>query len=272
MSGSDSTTPEYATILLDVDGPVATLTLNRPHRRNALTIEMDEELEDALARIAADRALRAVIITGAGTGFCSGADLDGSVANEVDKASPVYAQRRLRRSSKLVEVIIGLPKPVIAAVNGAAVGAGCNLALACDLVLAADTARFGQMQFKRGLGIEMGASWTLPRLIGLHKAKEFAFWPELIDARRAAELGVVNRIHPADKLLKEARALAAKISENAPIGLGLAKAALNKSHSMSLAEALDNEAQGQGFLWATADAKEGINAFIEKRPPNFTGS
>jgi 2-(1,2-epoxy-1,2-dihydrophenyl)acetyl-CoA isomerase len=227
---------------------------------------MDEELEDALARIVGDNGLRAVIITGAGTGFCSGADLDTTVASEVDKASPAYAQRRLRRSSKLVEVIIGLPKPVIAAVNGAAVGAGCNLALA------ADTARFGQMQFTRGLGIEMGASWTLPRLIGLHKAKEFAFWPELIDAQRAAELGIVNRIYPAEALMDEARALAAKISENAPIALGLAKSALNKSASMSLSEALDNEAQGQGFLWATADAKEGIAAFMEKRPPKFTGS
>jgi 2-(1,2-epoxy-1,2-dihydrophenyl)acetyl-CoA isomerase len=263
---------DYATILLDIDGPVATLTLNRPHRRNALTIQMDEELEDALARITRDNALRAVIITGAGSGFCSGADLDTTVASEVDKASPAYAQRRLRRSSKLVEVIIGLPKPVIAAVNGAAVGAGCNLALACDLVLAADTARFGQMQFTRGLGIEMGASWTLPRLIGLHKAKEFAFWPELIDAQRAEELGIVNRIYPADTLLAEARALAAKISQNAPIALGLAKSALNKSASMSLSEALDNEAQGQGFLWATADAKEGITAFMEKRPPKFTGT
>jgi 2-(1,2-epoxy-1,2-dihydrophenyl)acetyl-CoA isomerase len=160
---------------------------------------------------------------------------------------------------------------VIAAVNGAAVGAGCNLALVCDLIIAADTARFGQMYLQRGLGIDWGGSWTLPRLVGLHRAKEFVFSPRLLDAPRVAGMGLVNRVVPADQLMAEARELAHDIATNAPVALELTKRALNRSADLSLGEALDQEAFDQGFLFSTGDALEGIRAFVEKRRPEFRG-
>lgn len=259
----------YQTIIVEKDDTVVTVTLNRPERRNGITEQMDVELEAAFAEIVDDDGLRAIIVTGAGTAFCSGGDLDQKVGVATETADPLFVKRRLSRSTRLVEVIMCVPKPVIAAVNGAAVGAGCNLALACDIILASETARFGQLYLLRGLGIDWGGSWTLPRMIGLHRAKEFAFSPDLIDAHQAAELGLVNRVVPADRLLDEAKALAARYAANAPLALASTKEALNRSFGVSLPEALAGEAQSSALLWTTHDGREGIRAFIERRPPDW---
>jgi enoyl-CoA hydratase/carnithine racemase len=256
-------------LLIERDGPVATITLNRPKLRNSMTNDMKLRIEELFAEWDSDAEVRAVILTGAGTAFCSGGDL--SAVNLDSPETPLQAQRRLRRSSHLAEVIAESRLPVIAAVNGAAVGAGCNLALICDLILASDKARFGQMYLQRGLGMDWGGSWSLPRLIGLHRAKEFVFSPELVDAERAAAMGLVNRVTPAEQLMDEARNLAHSIATNAPVALNLAKKALNRSEHMTLADALDREAYDQGFLFSTSDSMEGIKAFMEKRPPRFRG-
>lgn len=262
-------TMTFEAILVKADGPVTTITLNQLEpRRNSLSELMVTELKAAFAAIAADASCRVVILTGSGRVFSSGGDL--ARADAVD-ATPLYISRKVRQGTGLVEVITGLAQPVIAAVNGAAVGAGCNLALACDLIVASETARFGQLYLQRGMGLDWGGSWLLPRLVGLHRAKEFAFWPELISVARAAEMGLVNRVVPADDLADVAFEMASMIARNAPVPMAGAKRALNRSADLTISLALDEEAQAAGLVWSTADAQEGLRSYLEKRDPKFEG-
>jgi 2-(1,2-epoxy-1,2-dihydrophenyl)acetyl-CoA isomerase len=251
----------------DDDG-VVTVTLNRPERKNAIDPVMWDELTIVFDEIAVSRHDRVVILTGAGDAFCSGADLSGAGTIEPSVGNGLWA---MRRTARVALRLHDLPQPAIAAVNGAAVGYGCNLALGCDLVVAADTARFSEIFLRRGLALDGGGSWLLPRLIGLHRAKELAFFSDILSAADAAELGIVNRVVPAAALDDTVRTMARRLAHQPPAQLSVVKRQLNQSFSMTMAEALEAEAVAQTALALSGDAREAMLAFLEKRDPRFTG-
>ena len=253
---------------VEVDGPVATLTLDRPEALNALTVPVKVALRDALASLAGDRAVRAVILTGAGRAFCAGQDL---AEREAPDAAPLDVEVR-ERYNPIIRAIRSMGQPVIAAVNGVAAGAGASLAFACDLRIAADEARFVLAFGRIGLVPDSGATWFLPRLVGPAKAAELALLGEAIDAAEALRIGLVSRVVPGDQLLDEARTLAGRLAEGAPLALALTKEALQRSPTIDLDEALEGEAKLQGIAGASADHAEGLAAFREKRPPRFADS
>jgi 2-(1,2-epoxy-1,2-dihydrophenyl)acetyl-CoA isomerase len=253
---------------VEVDGPVATLTLDRPEALNALTVPVKVALREALERFAADRSVRAVILTGAGRAFCAGQDL---AEREEPDAAPLEVEVR-ERYNPIIRAIRSMGQPVIAAVNGVAAGAGASLAFACDLRIAAEEARFVLAFGRIGLVPDSGATWFLPRLVGSAKAAQLALVGEPVDAPEALRIGLVSKVVPGDQLLAEARTLAAKLAEAAPLALALTKEALQRSATIDLDEALEGEAKLQGIAGASADHAEGLAAFREKRSPRFTGS
>ena len=253
---------------IDVDGPVATLTLDRPAALNALTVPVKVALRDALEAIAADRSVRAVILTGAGRGFCAGQDL---AERDQPDAAPLEIEVR-ERWNPIIRALRSMGQPVIAAVNGVAAGAGASLAFACDLRIAAEAARFVLAFGRIGLVPDSGATWFLPRLVGPAKAAEMALLDDPVDAAEALRLGLVSRVVPGDQLMPEARAIADRLAGGAPLAQSLTKGALHRAMTIELDEALDGEAKLQGIAGATADHAEGLAAFREKRPPRFSGS
>ncbi len=252
---------------VEVDGAVATLTLDRPEALNALTIPLKVALLGALESIAADRSVRAVILTGAGRAFCAGQDLAERGGPD---AMPLDVELR-ERYNPIVRTLRSMGQPVIAAVNGVAAGAGASLAFACDLRIAAADARFVLAFGRIGLVPDSGATWFLPRLIGASRAAELALIGDPVSADDALRIGLVHRVVPGDQLLAEARAMADRLAASAPLALAMTKAALERSWSIDLDAALDEEARLQGLAGATADHTEGLAAFREKRPPRFTG-
>ena len=252
---------------VEVDGPIATLTLDRPEALNALTVPVKVALREALESIADDRAIRAVILTGAGRAFCAGQDL---AERERPDAAPLEVEVR-ERYNPIIRALRSMGQPVIAAVNGVAAGAGASLALACDLRIAAEGARFMLAFGRIGLVPDSGASWFLPRLLGSAKAAELALLNDPVDAADALRLGLVSKVVPADELMIEARAMAQRLAAGAPLAIALTKQALERSLSTDLDEALDGEAKLQGIAGASADHAEGLAAFREKRPPRFEG-
>ncbi|MGH8994181.1 MAG: enoyl-CoA hydratase/isomerase family protein [Acidimicrobiia bacterium] len=257
-------------ILVERDGGVVWVTLNRPHKKNALTVGMVDELIGVLAEVEGRAEDRALVLTGAGGDFSSGADLtdQGTVARLAGPASTVATMRRMHG---LPLAVHRLSKPVVAAVAGVAVGAGCNLALACDLVLAAADARFGEVFVRRGLALDFGGSWLLPRLVGLQRAKELAFLGEMVDAARAEAIGLVNRVVAPDELEGAARELAARLAAGPPVALAAMKQGMHQALSLSMAEALEVEAMAQTVCGSTADMAEAMQAFVERREPRFQG-
>jgi 2-(1,2-epoxy-1,2-dihydrophenyl)acetyl-CoA isomerase len=253
---------------VEVDGAVATLTLDRPEALNALTVPVKVALRQAFESLSADRAVRAVILTGAGRAFCAGQDL---AEREQPDAAPLEAEVR-DRYNPIIRAIRSMGQPVMAAVNGVAAGAGASLALACDLRICAEEARFVLAFGRIGLVPDSGATWFLPRIVGPAKAAELALVGDQVDATEALRLGLVSRVVPADRLLVEARALAERIAEGAPLAMALTKEALQRSATITLDEALEGEAKLQGIAGASRDHAEGLAAFREKRPPRFTGS
>jgi 2-(1,2-epoxy-1,2-dihydrophenyl)acetyl-CoA isomerase len=258
----------YQTLLVDRAGAVATIAMNRPEARNALDLAMRNELNGALDEIEADRDARVVILTGAGGHFCAG----GDVKTMSRRHTATEGRARLHLLNRFVIRLFNFPKPTIAMVDGVAVGAGCNIALACDIVVASDRARFGEVFARIGLVPDGGGTWLLPRLVGLAKAKELVFSADIIDAAEALRIGLVNRVVPAADLDAAARELAGRIAAGPPIALGLAKSLLNRSESIDLAAALELEALGQGHAITTEDHAEGVRAFLEKRPARFSGT
>jgi 2-(1,2-epoxy-1,2-dihydrophenyl)acetyl-CoA isomerase len=254
------------TILVERDGGIVTVTLNRPEKKNAANALMWDELREAFAEIALNADDRVVVITGAGDAFCSGADLSANVTT-----SDENGMTRMRRIGGTALALHRLAKPTIAKVNGVAAGAGCNLALGCDLVVASDTARFSEIFARRGMSLDFGGSWLLPRLVGLHKAKELAFFAEVIGADEAERLGIVNRVVPAGELDKVVDEWAAKLLALPPTALSLTKTMLNNSLAVSMDQALEDEARSQNVNFGTTDFREAIAAFLEKRPPMFEG-
>lgn len=260
------------TIVYEKEDRVATITLNRPEKMNAIGGTMSAELEQAFEEANQDDAVGALIITGAGKGFCSGADVStlGGTAGQVSRGlvarSP--AAGGIRSFARQLQ---NFEKPTIAAVNGAAAGAGLSLALACDIRIASDRARFSQIFIKRGLVPDTGSSYFLPRAVGMARAFEMVFTGDILDAEQAKEYGLVSRVVPHDDLMREAKALAARIAAGPPIALKLAKRALHRGATTDLAAALEFEGYLQGICLGTEDFKEGVASFLEKREPKFTG-
>ena len=252
---------------LDVDGAVATITLDRPDALNALTVALKEELLATLAAVAADDAVRAVILTGAGRAFCAGQDLRERLEPD---AAPLDTEIRVRYNP-LIRAMRGLPMPIIGAINGVAAGAGASLAFACDIRIAAEGASFLLAFGRVGLIPDSGATWLLPRLVGEAKAVELALTSEPLSAVDAERFGLVARVVPGDALLAEAQALATRLAAGAPRAHALTKRALAGSWDASLEDQLETEAVLQGEAGATADHAEGIAAFLERRPPRFAG-
>jgi 2-(1,2-epoxy-1,2-dihydrophenyl)acetyl-CoA isomerase len=259
----------FATIRFELGEGVATLTLNRPDRLNSFTTEMHEEVAAALGTVESDPAIRALLLTGAGRGFCAGQDLnlrEASAGGEFDAGAAID-----RYYNPLVRRLRALRKPVIAAVNGPAAGAGANLALACDIVLAARSASFLQAFCRIGLVPDTGGTWFLPRLAGSARALGMMLLGEPLPAATAAEWGLIWKVVDDDKLMSEARALATKLAQGPTIGLGLIKEALNRSLASTLDAQLDSERDLQRSAATSADFREGVAAFLEKRPARFTG-
>ncbi|PXY33286.1 enoyl-CoA hydratase [Prauserella coralliicola] len=243
---------------------VRTLTLNRPQRKNALDAELWEALRGALAAVAADRDVRALVLTGAGGAFCSGADLGAARAD-------VHPVDKLRIPTEVTLLLHELRVPTIAKVTGVAVGAGWNLALACDLVVATPESRFSQIFARRGLSLDCGGSWLLPKLAGLQQAKRLALLAELVDAEQALSLGLVTWVVPGEEIDGFVEQLADRLAAGPPVALAQTKALLNEGAGRTLREALASEARAQPINFATADVPEAYAAFAEKREPVFTG-
>lgn len=262
----------YRTITLDHAEGVSTLTLNRPDKLNAFTVEMHGELSGALKSIAADGRTRCLLLTGAGRGFCAGQDLSDRVMNADESgAAPDLGESLEKRYNPLVRAIRALEIPVVCAVNGVAAGAGANLALACDIVLAAKSASFIQAFCKIGLIPDSGGTWTLPRLVGPARAAALVLLGDKVPAAQAAEWGMIWRAVDDDRLMAEAQALAAQLAGQATRGLALIKRALNASWDNTLDAQLDLERDLQTLAGRTRDYQEGVAAFLQKRAPKFEG-
>ena len=257
---------------------VLTLTLNRPERKNSISPELREELLAALDEARTDDEVRCVVITGAGDAFCSGVDLGRSKVTEgAAKAEPQKPDLRAIREAmkrgmqRVIRSIWELDKPVVAAVNGVAAGGGAQLALVCDLVVASDNARFIEIFVKRGLAVDSGGGWLLPRLVGLAKAKELVFFGDPISAADAHATGLINKVVPADQLAAETREWAERLARGPTRSIGASKTLLNRALETDLGTALEEEATAQAFVSQTRDFSEGVRAFAEKRDPEFKG-
>ncbi len=242
---------------------IATLTLHNPRRKNAITGPMWGELTAAFRWMAHDEAVRAVVVTGDGDDFCSGADLSDGPG--------VHATAYMRYINEGPLALHALSKPTIARIDGIAAGAGLNLALGCDLIVASERARFSEIFAKRALSIDYGGSWLLPRRVGLGKAKELALLASIIDAAEAERIGLVNKVVPTAELDAAVGGWAAELAAGPPIALAQTKAMLDASHEMSLAEALAAEAAAQTVNFGTKDTAEAIQAFLQKRTPTYRG-
>jgi enoyl-CoA hydratase/carnithine racemase len=255
----------FETLLVARDEGIVTLTLNRPEKKNAANDQMWTELKVVFDEVATNATDRVLVVTGAGGAFCSGADLSSA------SALAENGMARMRRIGSTALALHRLAKPTIAKVGGVAAGAGCNLALGCDLIVASDDARFSEIFAKRGLSLDFGGSWLLPRLVGMHKAKELAFFADVISAADAEKLGIVNRVVPAAELDAVVDEWARRLASGPPIALSMTKTMLNNALMVSMDQALEDEARSQNVNFGTKDFQEAIAAFMQKRDPNFEG-
>ena len=263
-----SDTRELESITVERADGVVTITLRRPEKKNAADAAMWNELLAEFRAIASNPADRAVVLTGAGGNFCSGADLWAGDAGDGPRPHQLSAMRHI---TDVCLALHRIPQPTVAKVRGVAVGAGLNLALSCDLIVASENARLSEIFARRGLSLDFGGSWLLPRLVGMHRAKELALLAEIIDATRAAEMGLVNRVLPDDELDAFVDDWAARLAGGPPIALAMSKRLLNNSMHVTLEEALDDEGLSQTVNFGTKDTPEAIKAFMEKREPVFEG-
>lgn len=256
----------YTEVILERQGEIAILYLNRPEKMNAMSALMKEDLAAALDEVKKDNSYRVLVFSGKGKGFCSGADVNrldkGRSQNDSPKDVAEAADKRLK-------AFVELGKPVIAAINGVAIGAGLTMASWCDFRLAAKSARFGALFVKRGILADGGLSYILPKLIGHNMACQMMLTGDMIDSAEAFRMGLVNAVYPDESLMEEAIKFANKMVQNAPLAMRDIKAALYRSLESDLISQLDFEAERQMALFKTEDAAEGMKAFLEKRSPNF---
>ena len=256
-------------ILVDISENIATVTLNRPEKLNALSGEMMQGLVPVIEGLAEEKDVRCVVVTGAGRGFCAGGDIAGMASGEtLPNENPVARLRRLEETSRLLHE---MPKPTIAMVNGPAAGAGLSIARACDIRIAGESARFGTAFVRIGFSGDYGGTWMLQRLVGPAKARELYFTGDLIDAREAERIGMVNRVVPDDELAAETRSLAERIAKGPPIALARMKQNMNLGLASDFSTLLDAEAEGMIMTGTTEDHREAAKAFLEKRPATFHG-
>ncbi|MDP9877879.1 enoyl-CoA hydratase/carnithine racemase [Variovorax boronicumulans] len=256
----------YTLIALQVRDAIATLTFNRPDKRNAMSDDMRTEFIDALERVAADTAIKALVLTGAGKGFCAGGDIAGMQKRMDAPAGEVgfngwHRQQRVHRTQALLHT---MPKPVIAAVNGAASGLGADTALACDFIIASEWASFSWSYIHRGIVPDGGGMYFLPRRVGLPKAKELIFTGRPVKVDEALQLGIVDRQAPADTLLAEAQAWAAELGKGSATALALTKTILNQSFELSAHQVFAQGSQAQGICYTSTAHRESVIAFLDK--------
>jgi enoyl-CoA hydratase/carnithine racemase len=257
----------YDTLALDVRGAILTIMLNRPAQKNAINGAMWPELLDALSRCENDEDVRVLVITGAGGDFCSGADVSGG-----SDSRSLRPLRRMTLVGQVAAALHRLTKPSIAKVRGVAVGAGCNLALGCDLVVASSNARFSEIFVRRALSPDFGGSWLLPRMVGLHIAKELAFFGEIVSGEDAARLHLINRAVADEELDGFVDEWARRLASGPPVALTLTKRLLNASHQLTLEAALEVEAASQAVNSTSVDTREAAAAWQDgRRQPRFTG-
>jgi 2-(1,2-epoxy-1,2-dihydrophenyl)acetyl-CoA isomerase len=272
-----STTPQpvpqenqNAPVLQHVENGLAILTLNRPDRMNAINAELATALNEALTAISIDKHIQAVLITGAGKGFCAGGDLkeiwEGRQKNDKESLEPL-----LRSGMGMVLKMRTMRQPIVAAVNGAAAGAGMNIALAADVRIASETASFGETFAKVGLFPDFGGTYFLPQLIGPAKAAELLYSGDMFDAKTALEFGIVNRVVPTDRLMEEAKKFAMSIVTGPRVASRALKQVLFGNDRNALTKALEYEVEEQIRCFESEDSAEGLRAFFEKRKPNFQG-
>lgn len=251
----------FKKIIVENEDGVAKITLNRPEVLNALDTEIVNELKTAIKNVGEDESVRAVVITGTGRGFCSGADL-GASGDVVTGLSEVHT---------IIKGITNMEKPVVALINGAAAGAGLDLAMACDIRIASEKAKLSEIFVKRGLLPDCGGTYFLPRLVGLSKAKELIFTGEIIDAKEAERIGLVNKVVSAEELESTGMEMARKLAKGPTLAIGKAKIAINRAVATNLDSALKDAFNAMSFILGTEDALEGVMAFVEKREPKFKG-
>lgn len=261
----------YQELIVETDGAVATVRLNNPARLNTMSPAMTPELLQAIGELGSDEAVRAIVVTGVGRGFSAGADLSG-LRETYLRGERFDPSTFLKEGyNKLIPLITGAPKPVIAAVNGVAAGAGVSLALACDYRMASQDATFSMAFVRIGLIPDAGSTYLLPRTVGMAKALELAMLSDKLDAEAALSIGLVNRVVPADRLMDEAAGLARRLAGMPTRAIALTKRAFDQASRTTLAQAMDLEAELQDEAAGTQDHREGVLAFLEKRAPSFEG-
>ena len=266
---TDTTSTDTALIDLQVKNGIAMLTLNRPEKRNAMSDDMRAQFIAALERVAADKAIRALILTGAGKGFCAGGDISGMERRMSAPAGEIafngwHRQQRVHHTQSLLHT---MPKPVIAAVNGAASGLGADTALACDFIIASEWANFSWSYIHRGIVPDGGGMYFLPRRVGLAKAKELIFTGRKVDADEALALGIVDRKSSADTLLADAQAWALELSKGSATALALSKTILNQSFELPAQQIFAQGSQAQGICYTSTEHREAVMAFLSKSAP-----
>lgn len=258
----------YETFTLTHEDGIATITLNRPDKLNALSDKMITELCHVTGELKSDNSVKVVVITGNGRAFSAGGDLNAEIFTT---PSSVELKRVLNRTHQYIINLRMMEKPVIASVNGLAVGGGCDLALACDIRIASETAKFSVAYANVGLHPDLGASYLLAPLVGFGKACELIFTGKMIDAKEAERIGMINQIVPAGQLAAATMEMSRSIAKGPSIAIGYAKTSIYESWNRDMVSAMENEARIQAVVWTTEDSREGIRAFAEKRKPNFKG-
>jgi enoyl-CoA hydratase len=258
---------ELKNVTIEKENDIAIISINRPKALNALNHETLSDISAAAKDVLADTEIKVVIVTGVGEkAFVAGADI-----KEMKDMTPLEARSFMQYGQGVFSELENLPKPTIAAVNGYALGGGCELALSCDMILASEKARFGLPEVTLGIHPGFGGTQRLPRLIGSAKAKELIFTGDMVDSAEALRIGLVNKVVPPEQLMDEAKSLAQRIVKNGQIAIRLAKSAINAGLNVPLEKGLAYEAETQGLAFATEDKNEGLTAFLEKRKPNFQG-
>lgn len=260
---------EYQTIILKKEDGIATIVLNRPEKLNSIVPQMVEELTEVTGYLGEDDGTKVITLKGAGRAFCAGADI--SSLSTFQTEDPTQLIEKFIRLGKVIINLRKAEKPTLAIVNGPAVGAGFSLALACDMILASEEAKFSVGFIRMALHPEGGVTYILPRLVGIAKACELIFTGKTIDAKEAERIGLVNQVVPQEQLEDRVKELANSLAKSPPIALGLAKISLYQGLDINLASALGREVIAQTICMSTKDAKEAATAFLEKRPPTFLG-